>query len=167
MQLFITDFLKNDINSFFDLTVNMALVCGVVRGSWFVWNVGGGGFQLLWCTVSAYVLKAGGSRENRQASRSPCRDLEPLWTATSIESSKRFTYAPLELEIIVGSYWRKLNFTGQLLTKIKLRCAAADERWIIMDILTKIKLQWTDTEEYFIIVHRYWLLNYSGHSDEN
>ena len=105
------------------------------------------GCNLLWCTVSAFVLNAEENREKRKASRSACRDLEPPWTATSIERSKRFTYAPLEVESVVDSYWPQLNFIGQLLTKIKLRWAAAEECCIIVDILTKTKLQWTDTDE--------------------
>jgi len=154
---FTSNFFNNGIYLFYYLTINVAVVCVVVRGSWFGWNVKKSGCNLVWCTISAFVLKVEENHENRQASRSPCRDLEPLWTATSIESSKSFTYAPHEVEIMVDSYWPKLNFTGQLLTKIKLRWAAADERWIIVDVLTKITLQWTDTEEYCIIVDRYWL----------
>jgi len=136
--------------------INAALICGLVRGSWFGWNVERSGCNLVWSTIFELVLKAEENRENRQPSRFPCRDLEPVWTATSIESNKRFTHAALEVEIILDSYWPKLSFTGQLLTEIKLRRAAADERWIIVDILTKIKLQWTDTEEYCVIVDRYW-----------
>jgi len=39
--------LKRGINLFCDLTFDMALVFGVVRGAWYGWNVEGGGFQLL------------------------------------------------------------------------------------------------------------------------